>query len=102
MMNKWEKLKWYVNRKQKGAVFSRKNLLFLIYKDPKYRTSSYGTTADIYLRCLIILGIIERIDRGMYQVVHHIKKDLSSSELKKIAYGGYRRWFNDVKEEAHY
>ena len=98
-MNKWEKLRDYINKEPKGSVFSRKKLLFLIHKDPKYRTSSYGTTADNYLRCLIILGIIKRIDRGMYEVVYHIKKDLSSSELKSIAYGGYRKWFNDAKEE---
>lgn len=102
-MNKWEKIKEYINRRHLGHVFSRKYMLFLIYNNPKHRTSSYGTTVDNYLRCLRILGIIETIERGKYKIKSHIRDDLSVSELKRVAYGGYRTWFNDVKiEEGDY
>lgn len=93
-MNKWETLKEYINSKEVGSIITRKDII----KFNKYRrTSSYGTTIDNYRRCLKILGILGYEDRGKYIVKHHIRKDLTSSELKSIAYGGFREWFNDAK-----
>lgn len=96
-MSKWETLKNYINSKEVGTIITRKEILkFNVYK----RTSSYGTTIDNYRRCLKILGILENEDRGKYKICCHIRKNLTSSELKKIAYGGFRQWFNDVKAEG--
>jgi hypothetical protein len=100
-MNKWQKIKIYINNKEIGSIITRKELFYLIHKGPAPRTSSYGTTIDNYRRCLTILGILSStIVRGVYEVQYHIKDTVSSSELKSIAYGGYREWFNDIKVEG--
>ena len=98
-LNKWEMLKNFINKQPIGNTITRKDILYLIYKKPRLVKSSYGSTIDNYRRCLELLGILNSLDRGLYKIEYHIKNDLSSTELKKLAYGRYRRWFNDVKEE---
>jgi len=96
-MNKWIQITNYINSKEIGHIFSRKYILFLVYKNPKYRGSGYVTTADSYLKYLRNLGIIKKVDPGKYEIKYHINEKLSASKAQKLAYGGYRRWFNDVK-----
>ena len=96
-MNKWEKIKRYINSKKIGTVIYRKNLMHHIFHGPHPPTSSYGTTVDNYRRSLTKLGILEHTDLGEYTIRYHIREDLTSTELKAMAYGGFRSWFNDAK-----
>ena len=99
-MNKWETFKKYINSREIGTIITRKQIMYFIYKGPKPPTSSYGSTVDNYRRCLTILGILEHVDRGKYELCYHIRNNLTSTELHSTAYGGYRNWFNDVKVEG--
>ena len=99
-MNKWQTLKSYMNSKKIGSIITRKSLGHAIFNGPHPRTSSYGSTVDNYRRCLTILGILSHIDTGKYKLNYHIREDLTSSELRAMAYGGFREWFNDAKVEG--
>jgi hypothetical protein len=96
-MNKWEEVKRYVNSKEIGTVITRKDLMNLIYNGPHPPTSSYGTTVDNYRRCLVLLGILDHTNIGEYTLRYRMREDLTVAELRSLAYGGYRSWFNDVK-----
>ena len=100
-MIKWQKLKTYINNKKIGTIITRKQLGHNILNGPIPRTSSYGSTIDNYRRCLTILGILLRTEiLGEYKIAYHIREDLTSSELKSMACGGFREWFNDAKIEG--
>jgi hypothetical protein len=96
-VNKWEKIKTFINKLPIGTIVSRKEIIFLIYNRTYINKSSYGSTIDNWRRCLELLGILEPAGRGLYKVKYHIRKDLTSTELRDCAYGGYRRWFNNIK-----
>jgi hypothetical protein len=99
-MNKWETLKNYINSKEIGSIITRKSLGHRIFNGPYPRTSSYGSTVDNYRRCLTKLGILSHVGIGQYKLNYYIREDLSSSELIKMAYGGFTEWFNDAKVEG--
>jgi len=94
--DKWNKLINYINKIKIGERITRRQLLKLIYNDPCYRVSSYGTTVDQYRRILGIMGILEIVDRGVYKIKYHINPNSSVSEMKKAAYSrDWREWFHD-------
>ena len=101
-LNKWQTIKEFINRQELGAIINRKEIMQMIYNGPAPRTSSYGTTIDNYRRCLTILGILEHVSLGKYKLHYHIRDTLTASEVRAMAYGGYRSWFNDaIKRGEH-
>jgi hypothetical protein len=100
-MNRWQTFKKYINSREIGTIITRKEIMYHIYKGPTPpNTSSYGSTIDNYRKCLELLGILEVVSRGKYKLCYHIRNDISTSELQRTAYAGFRRWFNDVKVEG--
>lgn len=96
-INKWEALKRFINGQELETIINRRDIMKLVYDGgtpPK--TSSYGTTIDNYRRCLTILGILEHVSLGRYKLHYHIRDTLTASEVRAMAYGGYRSWFNDA------
>lgn len=94
---KWNKLIKYINSIEIGEIITRRQLLKLIYNDPCYRGSGYGTTVDQYRRILSMIGILDIEENGVYKVLHHIRPNALASEVKEVAYSGdvYREWFHD-------
>ena len=89
-MSTWQMLKEYINNQQIGDTITRKEIVYHIYKGPmpgKFR-GSYGSTLDNYRRLLTILGTLEHTGRGEYKVKHHIRKDLSTVQLRLLIQNG--------------
>ena len=98
MNTKWDKLKTYINKKPINSTITRKELGYLIYKGKIPRVpGTSGSTLDFYTRALRILGILSTDGKGVYTIHHHINKNKSIYEIKKIAYShSFRVWFNDI------
>ncbi len=99
-MTMWKRCKHYINKHKIGAVVTRQDFLHYLYQGSIPTHSTYGTGGDRYRRILAMVGILKIVARGQYQILYHIKKDISSTEVNQLAYGkSYRQWFNDVKVE---
>jgi len=103
-MNMWERLKRYINIKHNiGDIITRQDMLWYIYNGPPPKTGSYGTGGDGYRRCLDKLGILEIVGRGQYKIKYYIKENVTSSQIKEIAYSeSWKSWFTDIKTEEKY
>lgn len=99
-MTMWEKYKRYINKRSIGDVIFRKDILPYLYGDQNIPKSTYGTGGDNYRRCLEKAGILERVGRGQYKILHHIKDDVTSSLIKELAYvQNWKEWFINIKVE---
>ena len=97
-MNKWQKIKHYVNSHPVGTIINRMDMRCYINGKHVPWYGNYSTTEDNYRRILTMLGILEWVERGKYKILHHVKKDLSSRQAKSAAYGdSWKSWFIDVK-----
>ncbi len=86
----WEQIVTFVNSKKIGETIKRKDIIFHIYGGPmpaRYR-GSYGSTIDNYRRMLTRLGILEHTGRGEYELKHHLKKDLTSVQVRMLVENG--------------
>jgi hypothetical protein len=99
-MNQWQIIKNYINSKPIGYIITRPKLRNVACNgSPLPQGISHTTTVDNYRRCLTILGILELKERGKYKILHHIKEDITSSFLTKVAYSNdWRQWFADLKK----
>jgi len=85
-LNVWKMLKEYINSKKVGETITRKDIIYHVYKGPmpaRYR-SSYGSTLDNYRRLLTRLNILEHTGRGEYKVKYHVKKELTTNQLRLL------------------
>ncbi len=98
MFSQWSIFKNYINSRKIGSVIFRKDIMILIYGSMENsRNYCYGTTVDGYRRNLTILGVLETVDRGAYEIKAHIKESALSSEVHKLANSyDYRQWFHDI------
>ena len=87
-MSMWKRTVEYVNSFKIGDHIFRSQLMNHMYGNKPPRTSSYGTTADNYRRYLTRLGVLEHIDRGIYEVKHHLKKDVTVNEIRLLLDNG--------------
>jgi hypothetical protein len=95
IMNKWEKLKNYVNSHDISSIIERQGILnYIEGPDKKYRPH----TTDSYINILHKLGFIEKVSAGKYKILYHIKADLSVADATIVAFSAsWRQWFNDFK-----
>ena len=98
-MTMWERMKRYINIKhQVGDVINRKDMLYYLYQGPPPKVGTYGTGGDNYRRCLEKIGFIEKVKRGEYRILHQIKEEVTSAQIKDLAYGdSWRQWFINIK-----
>lgn len=93
-MNKWEKFKKFINDMPIGSEFTRKHMFKVLTKGRK--TYTY----DIYRQYLNKIGILKSKKPGVYEILYHIKKDVSVNKLKEAAYSdNWKSWFHDFKVE---
>lgn len=89
-MNVWQSIKEYINSKNIGDTIYRKDIIYYVYNGPmpeRYR-GSYGSTLDNYRRLFTKLNVLEHTGRGEYKVKHHIRKDLTTSQLGLLVQNG--------------
>ncbi len=96
-MNKWKKIKKYINSKEFGSVINRKDMRYYINGRYIKWAGEYSTGEDNYRRMLTLVGILEHVERGNYKIIYHIRNDATSTEVKQAAYSGWGQWFNDFK-----
>jgi len=94
--SQWNILKNFINSTEIGKTISRKQMLNVIFSQTKSGGSQRYGTVDVYRRCLVMIRVLEIVNRGIYKVNHHIKESSSISGIKKAANSnGYREWFHD-------
>lgn len=89
----WNRVREYINMHEIGEIITRQGLISYVYRG-KARPS-VQLTSDIYRRALDICGVLEIVGTGKYKINHHIKKNVSSSLVFKIAYKeqAWMSWF---------
>lgn len=100
-MSMWNRCKQYINKRKIGTVINRPDFLHHLYQGSPPKHSTYGTGGDNYRRILDKLGILKIVKRGHYEILYHIKPDVTATEVKNLTKDNtYRSWFNDIKVEG--
>lgn len=89
----WDEIVNYINSKDVGYCFARKEL-HLNLKD------IYKSTIDGYIIRLITVGILEKPERAQYKLIAKIPKKLNTSVLWVMLNGdrGWQKWFIPIEE----
>ena len=95
--SQWNILRDLINSIEIGKTMTRQHMLKTIFSQTTSGGSAkYGYTVDVYRRYLAMIGILEIVSRGVYEVKNHIKLNASISQIKKSAYSrDWREWFHD-------
>jgi len=100
-MTMWDRCKRFLNKHEIGEVITRPDFLYYLYQGPPPRNSTYGTGGDNYRRILSKMGFLEIVGRGRYKILYHIKDDITSTQIKEIAYGNtWKQWFHNLRVEG--
>jgi len=90
----WELLKNYINNMPTGNIFTRQEMLHVIYKRPwKLREN----VADKYRCQLDHVEILKTIKPGKYEKLKDIPDQLTTSKLKEVGNkNSWKSWFMSV------
>ena len=82
MKDKWTRLVEYINEKPIGEIIYRKDILEI--NDEK---GGNNTNTDNFRLWLVHCEYLQSTtDKGVYKILKHIDNELSSGEIKKMAY----------------
>ena len=99
-MSMWKRCRHFINKKPIGTVITRPEFLHCLYQGSPPKHSTYGTGGDNYRRSLTILGVLKIVKRGHYEILYHIKPNVTATHIKELSYGNtWRQWFCDIKVE---
>jgi hypothetical protein len=91
---KWKKLLNYINSQPVGTIITRKEILLNLEEKNKVYNA-----IDAYKGILLRLNVLKWHEIGKYEIICHIKSNISKNEAKEVAYSNnWRQWFNNIKE----
>jgi hypothetical protein len=92
-VSQWEKFIEIINQTKIGSLITRQQILKHVYKSPVvWRKYSRATTVDRYRRSLDLLGIVDKVELGVYRVNHHVKPGVTAHKITKEAYKRKKHW----------
>ncbi|MHA1816602.1 MAG: hypothetical protein ACTSX1_11385 [Candidatus Heimdallarchaeaceae archaeon] len=101
-MSQWSRFRDYINSTEIGNDITRQEILLHVYKKRSAWTCySRMTTVDNYRKALSRLEILTPVKRGVYNVAHHVREDISFQKIKDRAYGpiDWREWFIRLEDK---
>ena len=97
IMNTWETLVDYINKKEIGEILTRTELLGV-----KWICQS-DNSIDSYRNQLAQAGFLETISPGKYRKIKNIPENISISLLTKALYDKtYRGWFMNFEDRIKF
>ena len=89
MKSKWALVRNYINSKEVGYIFTRKELISSI-------SEVQATTIDCERRLLVVTKFIEHIGRGKYQLVKKIPEGMTTTEILLLIQGDTLQYLEKV------
>lgn len=88
----WAQIKRYINSKDIGYVFTRRELL-------ENLDQVKGSTIDTYRGYLEIFFILRRAGYGKYELIQKIPDEMNTSHFTRlISQEKWKRWFMPIKD----
>jgi hypothetical protein len=92
--NLWSTILEYVSDKELNDTITRQELLAL---NEKCKIRNSITSVDTYRMLLARIGVLETEKLGIYKKVKNIRKDLSLSLVREMAYKDtWKSWFMQI------
>ena len=102
-VNQWKSFIEIINKTEIGSLITRKKILRHVYKSPVvWKKYSRATTVDQYRRTLDLLGILDKVELGIYRVNYHVRTNVPAYKFTKAAYDRklhWKLWFM-IKEDV--